>query len=240
MKKSLYVILVSIFALALVACGENASATATPEKEEAETENTTEYREYDGEGEGQGVIKSDDELSALEEEAEQYSSGEDYDTYVIESKEEVAEEESSVYKANCPYVPASEFWVSDTEFDLIGWFEANGAQVVLFYDLSGTMIDGSDCDNVYYARALYCFDRNTIWSVCLSDFNASTVFEGGGTGNKLCDCTCEHGDYIVYTTGYSKLTMCPAVIEKMDFAMKAIKENPYSSDPISHAEGWNY
>ena len=140
MKRIPFIISIITLSFTFVACGDNVSATTTPEVSE-EVENTTEYEDYSGEGTGQGVEKSDEELKALKAEASEYSSGEDYDTYVIESKEETKEEPkyekpwygplgTSDYKAeNYPYVPTDEFWINENYFDIKGWILANGGFV---------------------------------------------------------------------------------------------------------------
>lgn len=227
MKKSMCAFLLSLFALTLVACGDNVSAATTPEVSE-EVENTTEYREFDGEGEGQGVIKSDNELSALEEEAEQYSSGEEYDTYVIESKEEVAKEEpktDSIYKANCPYVPMDEYWISDSEFDLVGWLEANGAQTIRRYNRYSELLK-EDSEDVSCYKAVFAFDQETMWYIYI--YSPSKVScDPSSTNVSEATCFSRENTRMISINRYGKQVYEDA-FRAIDDAVRTIKNNPNS------------
>lgn len=233
MKKSLYVILVSIFTLALVACGENASATTTPEKEEVVTDNTTEYVNFDGEGEGQGVIKSDNELSALEEEAEQYSSGEDYDTYVIDSKEEVAEETSNTRfeSESYPYVSMNNFWVSDNEIDLIAWYEANGAIPFYCDEYGNESYDESQNTAAYAGALVYSFG---CWNLYIGSDNYAAINNSVNADRKyryVFEYNSKNtNDVVSIKSDVNDFKTYRETLEVMDEAMKKIKEDPSNGD----------
>ncbi len=231
MKRIPFIISIITLSFTLVACGDNVSAATTPEVSE-EVENTTEYREFDGEGEGQGVIKSDDELESLKkEEASQYSSGEDYNTYIIESKEEVKEEPEqpkSKFKAeNYPdYVPMDNFWISSDEFDLAGWFEANGA-TVMFYDMNGDKMD-SDNENVTFYAGNLTYSTG-IWRLWIGADNVTQVIAyppPTGERKLMLDYCSDGGQSTIKISSTSNICVYADSLTAIEGAIKQIKADP--------------
>ncbi len=232
MKRIPFIISIITLSFTLVACGENTSAATTPEKEEVETDNTTEYVNSDGEGEGQGVIKSDEELAALEAEATEYYSGEDDDTYVIESKEEVAKEETtecekpwygplgtSDYKAqNYPYVPADGYWISENQFDLVGWIRANGGGI-RFYSKDGPNQDEENEDTMMY-RCSFLYAEG-LWEITMGGCPGFDVVKDDET----CATFVSNDTVFVDINPYGCCTNRD-VIDAIDYVLKETKANP--------------
>ncbi len=237
MKRIPFIISIITLSFTFVACGDNVSATTTPEQEEVVTENIT--TEYNGEGAGQGVIKSDDELEALEEEASEYSSGEDYDTYVIESKEEVEEATTTEYEKpwygplgtsdyksdNYPYVPIDDYWISNNQFDLVGWVHANGGSLG-YYAEDGSKQKKENDETMMY-RCTFNYSVGT-WNIYMGSCYGFDISKEGEE-NSGFSYTSNGNSEIVSINQYGCYTYAD-VITAIDNTVKQTKENP--SGPI--------
>ncbi len=234
MKKYFVSLVIAIATLSLTACGETAVATSTTPEISEEVEDTTEYVDFEGEGESQGIEKSEEELEALEAEASEYSSGEDYDTTVIESKEEVAEETTeyekpwygplgtSDYKAeNYPYVSPDDFWISEDQFDLKGWVLANGG-FVNYYSLEYDKQEEEDeTTTMYKCTFLY---RKVAWHILIGETQGFNLDRDGESNTGFMYMS--NGDSSVIK--YNEYGCCTYkdIIEALDDTVKQIKENP--------------
>lgn len=224
MKRLFMLSVIFILSVILSACGENVSATSIPSTESEET-----IVNFEGEGAGQGVIKSDEDLEALkkeEDEISKYSSGEDYNTYVIEKAEE--EKPVSKYKAeNYPdYVPMDGFWISDSEFDLIGWYEANGA-IIKFLDMYAEKLPEENSDTAIYAGYLV-YERNQ-WIIAVGSDNYCAVRHGfaGESLKTICEYSSKEMDEVVkIKSDVNDFRVYKDSLEKMGEAMKEIKADP--------------
>ncbi len=227
-KKLCRLILISLCSVSLVACGENASATTTPEKEEVETDSTTEYANIDGERNGQGVIKPDDELEICNEEAEHISSEENNAPNVIESKEESESQPQRHDSEAYSYIPMDEFWLSDTEFDLIAWFEANGA-VPRYCDLYGNENREEIPDCTAYVGVLY-YPSIGCWNVIIGSDNYSAI-RNSVNADKIYRTVFEYNskeknDVVMIKSDVNDFRTYRDHLIKMDEAMRKIKADP--------------
>ncbi len=164
LKKHFIIVQITILMFSLVACN-NTDSIAPQEIPEVEINNNS------------------DPITTIEEDTAEYeeteaeenieSIAEDNSAYDIENNEEEAHPISKYKAENYPdYIPTDEYWVSDNEFDLVGWYEANGA-IPIYFDMYGERAyDDSSNTAVYAGQLVYSYGS---WTIMIGSDNYSCV-----------------------------------------------------------------
>ena len=212
---SVFLIFVMIFAL--TACGKN------------DTTDATNFQQYHGEGQTQGGIKSDEEISALQEEERNGTA----ETTTEDGNNDQPSSEGT------PATSASgnpdDYWQGSNYFDLAGYLRANGADSV--YGTDGQSIHETDSEIHSYVATFY----NEKWHILINESSVTLahVFYDQDNGGRLTFNPSytplysldEVGDYI--TVDNSGLQVRRIVLEQLFIIVDCIKADSSSDDPLS-------
>lgn len=142
-----------------------------------------------------------------------------------------------------PYVPADQFWHGDDYFDIVGFLEANSANVTL-YDMGRDQIDYSDPSpyGAYIAR----FDDK--WDLEIRDGYPLILaqLEPGGRGKKT-DISYEISSSSEIPDPYKKIDLdagghqtSEVFVFALEETVKLLVTNINSDDPLASSTGLYY
>ena len=217
-----------ILATVLTACGSS--------KPKDESDNN--YVESKSEGNGQGVIKSDEELAALEEEGKQYE-----EASSTEPEDNPANVDMSAYEPES-YGSGNfqDYWQGDDYFDLVGYLKDNGADIVYATNDQSYPVEDSTDINMYVA-SFY----GEQWEITIMSDAGVTI------GHAYCDTDGrlrKDPHYIVYCSSPGDLggnitvdkngtIFRSGVLTIMDSVVQYMNANRNSNDPLN-GSGLNY
>lgn len=210
---SVFLIFVMIFAL--TACGKN------------DTTDATNFQQYHGEGQTQGGIKSDDEISALQEEER---NGTAETTTEDENNDQPSSEGTP---ATSETVDASSYWEGDNFFDIVRYAEDNNCVAIWYYDTNGNMVENNNSGMVGHAF----FFRD--WMISVSGSSIRLIYtrakdENGNNLNEPAYSIIVPNDSETIPVSHDNSAVSSrAAIDAFITIVNAINSNPGNQDPLN-------
>ena len=218
---SVFLIFVMIFAL--TACGKN------------DTTDATNFQQYHGEGQTQGGIKSDEEISALQEEER---NGTAETTTEDGNNDQPSSSEGT--PATSETGNADSYWQGNDYFDLIGYLTDNGYKGFNAYDSNYDHVDDNQPVSIYG-----CYSADFTWRLDIGQGFISVRYIGGSPSNPVdtpsyTGYTSEAGDQMIQIdnrgTQFTSKTLDTVFIIVQNIAADSSNMDPMRDTGINYSQ----